>query len=277
MRIATPGVFRVLGTPMLEGRDFDAGDRTGSPPVAIVGRHLARRFWGAERPLGRAITRRAPDGSFVAMTVVGVVEEAPDRGLLPDSIWLPYAQLAGHEAAETVHVMVRRAGPLASTGREISRAVAGADPRIGIASIASMEDLFRRTLASHRLGSAVLSSLAGFGLFLAALGVAGIVSFFALHRRPELAIRAAVGASPSQIRRLVLRQGAAAAASGSAIGLVLALAAQRALAHAVADLAPRPLVGAGTALALFLVTLVASDLPARRAAAADPLESLRNG
>jgi putative ABC transport system permease protein len=277
MRIATPGLFRAFETPLLAGRDFTDADRAGAAPVAIVGRHLARRFWGTQSPLGRAITRRAPDGSYVPMTVVGVVEEVTDRGLLADSIYLPYAQLAGHEAAETVHVMVRRRRASAVTGSELARAVAAVDPRIGLASIAAMDDLYARTLTPRRLGSQILSFLGGFGLLLAAVGIAAVVSFFALQRRTELGIRAAIGATPGQIRGLVLRQGLALATSGCGIGLVLALAANRGLAHAVEDMAPRPSLCAMTAALLFAVALLAADVPARRAAAADPLETLRHG
>lgn len=276
MRVATPGLFRTLETPLFEGRDFSPADGAASAPVAIVGRHLARRFWGKQSPLGRTVTRRAPDGSLVPATVVGVVEEVPDRGLLGDSIYFPYAQLATHEAAEIVHLMVRRPGSIATTGREVARAVASVDPGIGVASIFSMEELFEQTMTSNRVGSSVLAFFAGFGLLLATVGIFAIVSFLALHRRPELGIRVAVGASPRQIRALVLRQGLLLAAGGCAIGLVLALGANRALAHAITDFTPRPLLCAAVALVLFAVTLVATDFPARGAAACDPLETLRD-
>lgn len=276
MRIATPGLFSTLSTPLLEGRDFTEADRIGAPAVAIVGRHLARRFWGGESPLGRTITRRTPNASYIPMTVVGVVEEVPDRGLLRDSIYFPYAQLSDHEAAEDIHVMVRRAGAAETTGREIARALAGIDPRIGVASIDSMDELFARTLTSSRLGSQVLSFFAAFGLLLATVGIFAIVSFMTLQRMPELGIRAALGAGPGQIRTLILRQGTVLAARGCAIGLLLSFAANRALAGAVTDFSPRPLLCAAVTLVLFAVAIAATDVPARRAAARDPLEALRN-
>ena len=275
LRLVTPGLFRTYGTVLVAGRDIAASDRSDAPSVALVSQGLGRRFWGREDPVGKRLVRRAPDGSLVGMTIVGVVGDIRENSDIQEALYLPYDQTAGLEAAETVYVMVRGQGPDAAWRRQVPRAVAGVDPRLGIAETGLMEALYEQNLKQNRAGTSILAFFAGFGLLLAAIGILATVSFVSLQRRGEFGIRAALGATPAQIRRLILGQGFRLALAGCLVGLLLAFAANRTLASAIADFRVRPWLCVGVAAALLLVAAAASDRPARQAARRDPLEALR--
>jgi hypothetical protein len=274
LRLVTPGLLRTYGTVLVAGRECDESDRPDSPPVVVVSRGLARRFWGEESPLGKRLVRRAPDGSLVGMTIVGVAGDIREVGDIQESVYIPYEQMAGSEAAETIYVMVRGQGSR-GWAREVPRVLARVNPRLGIAETGFMDALYDANLKQNRAGTSILAFFAGFGLLLASMGILATVSFVALQRRSELGIRAALGATPPQIRRLILRQGFALAVAGCSVGLLGALAANRALSAAIGEFQVRPGLCAAVAAALLLVTAAASDMPARQAARRDPLKALR--
>jgi putative ABC transport system permease protein len=276
LRLVTPGLFATYGTRLVAGRDLSEADRADAPPVAVVSRGLARRFWGDEDPIGKTLVRRAPDGSLIRTEVVGVVGEIRELGDIQEALYLPYMQLAGLEAAETVTVMARSGSGSAAWTREIPRLLNRIDQRLGLAEAGFMDDLYRRNLRQNRAGTAILAFLGGFAVLLAAIGILATVSFVSLHRRSELGIRSALGATPRQIRSLVLGHGLRLSIVGCLIGLPLALAANRVLASALTDFRMRPLLCAAVAAVLMLVTVLASDGPARRAANRDPLRALRS-
>ena len=277
LRLATPGLFRTYETLLVAGRDLSQSDRAGSASVAVVSRSLARRFWASQDPIGQRLVRRAPDGSLVGMTVVGVVGDLRENSDIQEAVYLPFDQTSELEAAETVYVMVRGEGPDAAWSRQVPRALARVDPRLGIAETGLMDALYEKNLKQQRAGTSILVFFAGFGLLLASIGILATVSFVALQRRLEFGVRAALGATPRQIRRLVLGQGVMLALAGCGLGLLGALAANRALSAAIADFSVRPGLCACVAAVLLLVTAAASDTPARRAARRDPLEALRTG
>ncbi|MEO8189203.1 MAG: ABC transporter permease [Acidobacteriota bacterium] len=281
-RLASPGLFQTLGTSVVAGRDVSAVDRAGAPDVAIVSQRLARRFWGSSGAVGRAILRRTSDGRLVRMEVVGVVGDVLDAGELADAVYMPYAQLAGHAAGESFWLMARARGPnatLRARGEgfvsDLRRALARVDPALAPSEVAPEDALYARSLAQNRLGASVLSLFAAFGLLLATVGIFGVVSFTARQRRPEIAIRIALGAAPSDISSLVLRQGLSLAAMGVAIGLVADLGAHRLLSRALPDLSSSPWAALAIAGALFVVAGAASYLPARRASRVDALAGIR--
>ncbi|MDQ2869890.1 MAG: ABC transporter permease, partial [Acidobacteriota bacterium] len=276
-RLASPGLFQTFGTTLLSGRDFSDTDRPGTPDVAIVSRRLARRFWGSRGAVGRMILRRSPDGRLIRMTVVGVAADVRDAGDLADAVYMPYAQVAGHSAGESFWLMARAGGPGAAerahseaSARDLRRAIARVDGALAPAELSGMDRLYSRSLAQNRLGASVLALFAAFGLLLATVGIFGVVSFTAGQRRPEIGIRVALGATPWQIRMLVLRQGVLLSAAGVAVGLAGCVGAHALLSRALPDL-PSSLWGtASIGLALFLLAALASFLPARRASRLDP-------
>ncbi|HEY6930879.1 MAG TPA: ADOP family duplicated permease [Thermoanaerobaculia bacterium] len=274
LRLVSPGLLRTYGTAIVAGRECDESDRPDSPPVVVVSHGLARRFWGEESPLGKRMVRRAPDGSLIGMTIVGVAGDIREVGDIQESVYIPYEQMAASEAAEAIYVMVRGQGS-GGWAREVPRVLARVDPRMGIAEMGFMEALYEANLKQNRAGTSILAFFAGFGLLLSSMGILATVSFVALQRRSELGIRAALGATPSQIRRLILGQGFALAVAGCSVGLLGALAANRALSAAIGEFRVRPGLCAAVAAALLLVTAAASDMPARQAARRDPLKALR--
>jgi putative ABC transport system permease protein len=276
LRLVTPGLFRTYGAILVAGRDISEMDRQDDPPVAVVSRGLARRFWGADAAIGRRFVRRAPEGGLILTTVVGVVGDIREQGDLQEAIYIPYAQVAGLVAAETITLMVRGRGPSDSWAREVPLAVARVDPRLGIGETGFMGVLYEQNLKQSRAGASILACFAGFGVLLASLGILATVSFVSLQRRGELGIRSALGATPSEIRRLILGEGLRLAAVGCLSGLLLALAAGRLLAGVLPDFNARPWLCGAVAASLLVVAAAASDRPARRAARRDPLEALRS-
>ncbi len=276
LRLVSPGLFRTYDTILVAGRDLAESDRLETRPVAVVSRGLARRFWSGEDPIGKRFVRRAPDGSLVLTTVVGVAGDIRELGDMQEAIYLPFGQTAALEAAETITVMVRGQDPSAGWTRDIPRVLAGIDPRLGTAETGFMDDLYQQNLKQNRAGTSILAFFGGFGLLLACMGILATVSFVSLQRRGEFGIRAALGATPGEIRRLILGHGVALAGAGCLAGLVLALAANRVLASALSDFPERPWICAAVAGLLLLVAGAASDRPARKAARRDPLEALRS-
>jgi predicted permease len=275
LRIASPGLFRVFGTRLLAGRDIAEADRPDGLPVAVVSRHLARRLWGRGSALGQRVVRRLPDGRLVRMTVVGVADDVRDSGDLRDTIYLPYAQLAAHDAAKSVYLMVRGDAAARGWAREAVRAVGRTDPGIGAAEVVFLGDLYAASNAQSRVGTSLLAGFAAFGLLLAVLGVFGAVSFVTGHRRNEIGVRIALGASPGQIRSLVARQGLALALLGCAIGFPLSLAAASILSSAIPEFEGRPVLCGVVTACLLAAAAFSSDVPARRAARTDPVAALR--
>jgi len=276
LRLVTPGLFRTYGTLLVAGRDLAQADRADAPPVAVVSRGLARRFWGEADPIGKTFVRRSPDGSLIRTAVVGVVADIRELGDVQEAVYLPYAQLAGLEAAETITVMARGEAASAAWTREIPRLLGRIDPRLGVAEAGFMDDLYQRNLRQNRAGTSILAFLGGFGLLLASIGILATVSFVSLQRRGELGIRCVLGATPREVRSLVLGHGLRLGIVGFLAGLPLALAANRVLASALADFRMRPWLCVAVGAVLMLVTALASDGPARRAAHRDPLQALRS-
>jgi putative ABC transport system permease protein len=171
---------------------------------------------------------------------------------------------------------VRGRGDSGSWARELPRALARVDARLGPEETDFMDDLLSRSQAQGRVGASVLASFSAFGLLLAALGIFSMVSFTTRERRVEIGIRVAVGATPREVRRLVLRHGLWRALAGVALGLPLALAAGRILAGTIDGFSARPLLCAAVAGGLFIIAALTCDVPARQAARADALTALRS-
>lgn len=276
LRLVTPNLFRTWRTPVLAGRDISSADRPATAVVAVVSRRFARRFWPGSSALQQRLYRRAPDGSLAALTVVGVVGDVRDSGDVEETVYLPYEQLAGLEAAETVYLMVRGSSS-GSWAKEIPRALSRVDPRLGVAESGFMDALWSQSRSQSRAGVPVLAFLGGFALLLSSTGIFAIVSFAAVERRSELGIRVALGATPASVRRLIVRQGSVLALAGCAAGLPLALAANRVISSSIKEIPDRPFFCGAVALVLFLIASISSDVPARRAARRSPLETLGRG
>jgi putative ABC transport system permease protein len=273
----TPEYFHTFAVPLLQGRLYQASDRGDAPPVAVVSDALARRFWPGRSPLGARVTFDDPnDSTAVWMTVVGVVgnvrQDGPTAAAYPQ-IYLPLAQAS----SRSLLIALRTSGDPMALTPAVKRAVAGIDANLALGRIVTMDERLAGTLARPRVNAVLLGGFAATALLLAALGIYGVIAYSVVQRTRELGIRMALGARGGDVLRLVLRQGLRPVGAGLALGLGGAAAASRVLRGLLYGVGGTDLLTyAGVATFLAAVALVASYLPARRAAMADPVVALRN-
>jgi predicted permease len=275
-----PGYLRLLGIPLLRGRDIQPTDREGSPPVAVVSEDYARDTWPGLDPIGRTLLARAIGNTAsdeLAVTVVGVAGAVSRYG---GGNGAPFVYLARKQFPGTraMTLVVRTAGPAAPLLASVRDELTRLDPHLPQLELATFERRFEETFDIHRKVGR-FSLLAGvLILLIASVGVYALIAFSVAQRRREIGIRMALGARGSQVASGFVRQGVLLAAFGAAIGVPAAL---------VGRLAFRALFyGLGTTLStlailavtgtLIVVVAAASWLPARRAAAVDPVNTLRS-
>ena len=273
---ASPEYFGAYGIPLVQGRLFDAGDREGATPVAIIGSELARRYWGATSPLGARITFGNPsDTASVWLTIVGVVgdvrQQGPTSPAYPQA-YVPFAQLP----SRSVLIGLRTGVDPIALAPALKRALGALDPSLALADVTTMNDRVAASMARPRLNAVVIGGFAAMALVLAALGVYGVISYGVVQRTRELGIRMALGARADDVVRLVLREGMMPVLAGLMLGLAAAAAGSqvlRSLLYGVEGTDPATYVFVAAFLAA--VALGASYIPARRAARSDPVRALR--
>jgi putative ABC transport system permease protein len=280
-RTVTPGYLATLKIPVLAGRGLTEHDDAASPGVVLVSQSLARHYWPGEEVLGKRLKRGRYDSTRPWLTVVGVagdVAETPNEdnhAIGSDAIYLPYQQ-GNLPAIETIDFVLRTTGdptPLPPAAREVIRTLDRAQPVYDVATMTARID--ERT-KQDRLSALLYAIFGGMGLVLSVVGLYGVLSFVVNQRRRELGIRAAMGASPADLRRLVLGHAALLTGIGLAVGGLGALLLARSLAAQLHDTRPAdPLVLAAALGGLAVVTLLSSYIPARRAARVDPVRALR--
>ncbi|HVT37692.1 MAG TPA: ABC transporter permease [Gemmatimonadaceae bacterium] len=273
--VVSPKFFTTLGIPLLRGRDFTDRDDNNAPAVAIVNDAFARASWPGEVPLGKRF--RVGDRSGRAIEVIGVVGETQDRFIGETAMpyfFLPYTQSYRSDMTLFIHTSTDPLGAIPP-----ARAVfAELDPRIPLFDV--------RTMETHlRSGQALLfvRLAAGFGLVFGALavtlalvGVYGVISYSVAQRTREIGVRIALGARTADVVRLVAGHAALITAFGLAIGLLITLLTTRLLTSLLYGVAPDdPVVLGGVILTLAVVALMASAIPAMKAARIDPLKALR--
>jgi predicted permease len=280
--------FSAAGIPVIRGRAFTDADRDGSPLVIIVNRALAAHFWPGQDPIGKRIKIGVAESPTPWMTVVGEIgdikQTAADQDTLAQ-VYSPAAQfkagLAGFAPPDMLNatggsIVLRTAldpgqmtGSLRSTVRNI-------DPQLALTQVEPMDQVVSEGEAPHRFSTAIISSFAGAAVLLALLGIYGVIAFSAALRTQEMAIRLALGAERSEIMRLVLRSGAILGLIGCGLGSVGAVFATRLMRTLLFQVDPiDPVVMLVAAVSIFLLVLAASVIPARRAAAIEPMQALR--
>jgi putative ABC transport system permease protein len=274
-----PDHFKTLGVPVLRGRTFSAADVAGRPKVAIINAAAARRFWPNENPIGQRVwfgggsTFDRPDSSAEIVGIVGDVAYQPlDERPLQFDFYTPYTQFT---YAWRV-VMVRTAGDPAAVLPGIRAAVRSVDPDLPLHDVQTMSQRIGGSWSKHRFNALLFATFSIVALLLAATGIYAVVAYAVSHRTREMGVRLALGASPSAVLRLVVREGMALPIIGLAIGLVASLAVTRLLRASLYEVTTTdPVVYASTVAVLFAVSVLACLLPARRATRIDPLEALR--
>jgi putative ABC transport system permease protein len=271
-----PGFFRAMGIRLIKGRLFTERDRRGSLPVVVVDERFANRFWPGQDPIGRRVRRERADAEFPWLTVVGVVGAIRDASDYTEAWYLPYAQGALGPSAGDLHFMVRAQAVTPQLVQAVQGAIVRVDPQTAVFETTTMAVLRAERLSADRMGAVVGGLLGTFGLLLAALGVYGVIAFSVGCRRREISVRMALGASRLQVLAMVLRQGLAMALPGVALGLIgVAVLVRVSGSTAFGAQGPTAAIYAVVAGTLTAVAVLASLLPARRAAEVDPMSVLK--
>lgn len=269
----TANYLATMGTRVVGGRGFDAGDGPTSERVALVNESFVRNHLDGAEPLG-LILRDGEGPDPIPIRIVGIVEDVvqarPEDGIGP-AIYRPYSQVARQPFA-----VVRSSRPLESIVPELRVAVARFNPIVPPREIATMVNRMSVTRAMPRFQALLMAAFAAVSILIAAAGLYSSLAHAVGRRRHELAVRMALGADRSTVHRMVLRQGMTVSTVGLAIGLVLALVVTRSLAGALYNLEPHdPVTLAAVAGAFLLVSLAACLGPALRATRMEPASLLR--
>lgn len=297
IRFVTPGFFHTVGTPLLMGRDVAESDRANSTPIALVNEAMAQLWWHGQSPIGEyVVTEGVPPRKVgnPSREIVGVVADSHDRtlaGPMRPTVYEPFAQVddASMKAINgwfPTSFVVRVAGdmPIAT---EAARALHDADPEVPVGKFALMQSFVDKEVAAPRFFSWIAGGFSGFALLLTMIGLFGLLSYQVGMRTREIGVRMAVGAGRGLILLLVLRRGIALTLIGLAVGAVGSLALRRVVVSVLTGtihtrggnlggvLASGVLTVGCAAAALLIAALLASYLPARRAASIEPTQALR--
>jgi predicted permease len=265
------GYFEAMGIPLVRGRGFERSDRAGAARVAVVNESFARRFWPGQNPIGRRISTSRGG----TREIVGVARDGKYGSLTEEPaphFYEPFAQ-----AYEADMVL------LARTSRDprdllpvLIREARALDPELPV-DASTMAEHLGYALLPQRVGAAVLGAFGLVAATLAAFGLYGVMSYVVSQRTAEIGIRMALGARSRDVRMLVVRRALGLTVAGLGLGLIGAMAATRLLSAFLVDVSPTdPVTLASVVLLFTAVALLASWLPARRAAGVDPMLSLRS-
>ncbi len=273
-RAVNAGYFRALRLPLKQGRMFSGDDEAQRRPVVIINEAMAQRYFANGNPLGRRISFPLP-GEGDGLEIIGVVGNERSFGLGADTPPVFYRPFTRCNRPMMGLAVRTRTDPttLAGAVRQEIRAV---DPHLAVMRLRTLEEAVHQSISVERFTALLLSVFSAAGLALAGIGVYGVLAYVVTQRTREFGVRIALGASSRNILQLVLRDGLRLAGAGLAIGLCLALAMSRVLPSLFHQMSARdPLTPILVSLVLAAVTLLASYLPARRAARLDPMEALR--
>ena len=273
VNVAMSGYFETMRIPLVSGRLLGEQDGVKGAPVILINQALARKYFPAENPLGKYIQLRVPDDPV--REIVGVVGDVRQGGLttsLDPQLYLPYAQAVITDP----YLTIRTAGdPLALQGA-LRAAVRGLDKSAPVYQISTLEDYISKSVAQPRFQTFLFACFAGIALILATIGLYGLLSYMVVQRTLEIGLRMALGAQRMDVLGLIARRGLALALIGVAAGVVIAVVMTRLLAGMLYGIRPTdPLTFAATAVVFLLVSIVASSMPAYRAARMDPMKTLR--
>jgi putative ABC transport system permease protein len=270
-RVVSPGYFRLMGIPLLEGRDFTEQDGPKATDVIILSHAAARKFWGDERPIGKMVHRPTVNTSY---TVIGVVGDVRHTSLNQEFPCLYFS--AATRTAPLMDMVVRIQGRPESVLSAARSRIRDLDPELPLSNVRTLEDYVYNNAAQPRLDAALLAVFAGVAVLIAAIGVYGILAYSVSQRTREIGLRIALGAQRFGVLRWIAVQGMLVAATGIAVGLVGAYGVSRALASLLFEIRPRDsLTFTAVGGLLLVVSLTACLAPARKASRVDPIVALR--
>ena len=271
--------FRTMGIPLVAGRTFGPMDPARAVREVVVSRAFAERYWPGGSALGKRV-RPGIDGPW--WTIVGVVGDVHLTALdepAEDAVYMPLVQPASDTtatASRVVSIVVRTSTPAGQVTPAIRNALRALDPAIPTYDEQPIAEAVEAASARARVTLLLLATASALALVLGTVGIYGVMAYGVSLRRREIGVRLALGARPADVRGMISRQGGALGAAGVAVGVVVALAATRLLRGLLYDVSPTdPLTLVATGAVLLGISLVASWIPARRAAAVDPAVTLR--
>jgi len=272
----SPNYFRVMGIPLLRGREFTDDDKAGAPGVVMINQTFARRFFPDEDPIGKRFVYGMPDGPNPPwLTIVGVVGDTRRTGFdaeIRPETYLPYSQTPDR----SMYLVVRAASSPMPVIQPVRDAVWAIDKDQAVFSVETMDQLLSEMMAQRRFNMLLLAIFAGAALILAAVGIYGVMSYSVTQRTHEIGVRIALGAGRATVLRQVTGQGMMLAAAGIGLGLAGSLALTRLMAGLLFEVhATDPVTFVLIPLLLGGVALAASVIPARRAMKLDPILALR--
>jgi len=260
---------------LLRGRGIAETDTGASPRIAVINQAMAERFWPGQDPIGKQF--KVAGESDRPLQVVGVVKNIRTSGL--ESTPGPFYYMAlAQKHMSPVTLQVRTAGNTEAMAQGIIGLIHSLAPEMPVSDVQTMTDALNTLngLFLFKLAAALAAVMGLTGLFLALIGVYGVVAYMAAQRTREIGIRLALGAAPGEILRTVLRQGISIIAIGSLAGILLAFAVARIVGHFLLGVSPTdPLTYVGVSSLLLLAALAASYIPARRVTKVDPIVALR--
>jgi hypothetical protein len=274
--VVSDGYFATMHIPLVGGRPFLETDKANTPAVAIVNEHFAQHYWPHASAIGKRIHLRSADGPLVQ--IIGVAKTTKNLWIAEppnDFLYLPFAQNSQSEMTIVAESATADASGLGPVLRQVLRSIDRQVPAYDARTFADLYD--GRAVKTPNIILTIVTSLGLMGLILAVVGLYGLVAYSVSRQYREIGIRMAVGADRQAVLRMVLRRGLALGMTGTAIGLVLGIAANRAIGSITVfsfghiSLLPFPLL----ALLLLLTTLLAAYFPARRASLIDPMRALR--
>ena len=271
--VACPGYFKSMGIRILRGREFTQRDTLNSQGVIVINEAMARKYWPNEDPVGRAIRFRGSDGP--RLVIVGVAEDVRFQGLdqaAPPQFMRPYTQ-AGWPL---MSIVVRTRPAPEALAAPIKKAIRDFMPDRPVSGTGTMEETVRESVGSRRVPMLLLSAFSMVALLLAAVGIMGVVGYSVTQRTEEIGIRMALGARRSDVYGMVLASSMKWVLAGLAVGVLGSIAAGRLLSALLYEVQPTDLGVLGLVGAVLVsVALIASFIPAHRAAGLDPVQTLR--
>jgi predicted permease len=273
--------FSTMGVPLIKGRFFTPEDRIGSQPVAVINEATAKLLWPGEDPLGKRLGHPFPNMMRTVVGIVGDVNDGPLGSKPGPHFYLPYLQLPDdyivyNNVILPINLVVRTSTAPTSLTSAVVAQIHSLDPQLAVANIRTMDQEMASSVAAPKFNTFVLGLFAFLALFLAAIGIYGVLAYAVAQQSHEIGIRMALGAQRRDVMRLVLDRGARLALTGTAIGLLASFGLTRLMSSLLYGIsASDPLTFAAVAIVLVAVALLACYIPAHRAMRVDPLIALR--
>jgi predicted permease len=274
--MATPGYFSAMGIPLLSGRFFTQGDKKGAPQVIIINHAMAVKYWPGEDAMGKRISfddhPKKDDDWMRVVGIVGDVKDQPNSTSAEPAFWWPEYQAGEPDMS----IAVRTKSDPRQVADGLRNAVHSLDPELAVADVKEMDQVADASISTPRFTFALVGLFAGLAILLAGIGAYGVIAYTVAQRTSEFGLRVALGAQRGDLLRMVLGQSARLAIPGILVGVVLAMSVARVLRSMLYGVHPAdPVILISVTLLVLIVAMLASYAPARRAALADPMSTLR--